>query len=305
MSNIASVILLGLSLASTSSDPADREAELSAKKCAATYKRMLNFVKYWPPGNQLADDYMMYRSDKIGHRGYDLLGDVYYRGCGAANLAPDKIAAAVWYQNAAVVHLPESQWKLGKMFYEGDGIPQNKEVGITWITSAAIEGSPEAVKYLSSKGEPVPQPVFPNSYMVAAEQSKNKHQAAAVAERARVVRDLANVLVTVGTAYVAAQASMYVAPKAAGTAVQSVAIPKVSTAPRIVGGLNMPPSTLNNPTVSAAASSNSTVGVSSLTSPNVSSMPSLYMTRPAYCNTYANAIPVGDMVYVRVNQFCN
>ena len=219
------VLLIALSLASTTSDPSKREDQLSEKKCASTHKRMLNFVKYWPPGSNA--DYIMYNPDKVGFRGYDLLGDVYYRGCREANLAPDKVAAASWYQSAAVVHLPEAQWKLGKMFFEGDGIPQDKSIGLSWITSAAAEGSLQAADYLRSLGEPVPAPVAPNSYTVASLEAQSRLKAARAAERRQIVGDLSRFLVQVGTTYLTAQASLPSTP-APRRPVQS---PNITSAP--------------------------------------------------------------------------
>lgn len=262
MASLTALFFIGLSLASTSSDPAVREEQLSEKKCATTYKRALNFVKYWPPESQ--GGYMMYNPKLMGFRGYDLLGDIYYRGCAKANLSPDKVAAAVWYQNAAVVHLPESQWKLGRMLVEGDGIPSNKEAGLAWLTSAAIEGSSEAASYLLTLGEPVPAPVSPNSYTLAAAHEKQKLETAQAAERAQIVRDLSGLLVTLGSAYVIAK-----------TNAMQVAAPPVSRTAQPV------PS-----------------------SPNIAAMPKLTMTRPVYCNTYGDASTVGNTLYLRVNQFC-
>ena len=197
------ILVIALSLASTSSDPAEREDQLSEKKCATTYKRMLNFVKYWPPGSNA--DYIMYNPDKVGFRGYDLLGDVYFRGCVKAGLSPDKLAAASWYQAAAVAHLPEAQWKLGRMFFEGDGIPQDKNAGLAWISSAAIEGSPFAADYLRALGKTVPTPVVPNSYTVASQQAQNRLEAAQAAERRQIVGDLSRFLIQVGTSYLIAK----------------------------------------------------------------------------------------------------
>lgn len=192
------------SLASTSTNPADRQTQLADSRCAETYKHMLNFVKYWPPQSNY--DWIMYNPKKVGFRGYDLLGDVYYHGCAKASLAPDKVAAAYWYQAAAVAHVPEAQWKLGRMLLEGDGVPANHDAGLAWLTSAAIEGSGNAATYLRAHGYPVPTPIYPNSYTVAAERAHQELNAARTAERQQAVRDLASLLVNVGAIYVAARA---------------------------------------------------------------------------------------------------
>lgn len=201
---LAALLTGCVSLASTSTNPAKRQAQLDSPRCAGTYKHMLNFVKYFPPRRSYG--WIMYNPKKVGFRGYDLLGDVYYRGCASANLAPDKVAAAYWYQAAAVAHVPEAQWKLGRMLIEGDGVPINHDVGLAWITSAAIEGSARAAAYLGVHSFPVPSPIYPNSYTVAAERAHQQLDAAQTAQRQQAVRDLMSLLVNVGAVYVAAEA---------------------------------------------------------------------------------------------------
>jgi TPR repeat protein len=102
-----------------------------------------------------------------------------------------------WYQAAAVAHVREAQWKLGKMLFEGDGVPKNTDAGLAWLTSAAIEGSTEAASYLHARGEPVPPRIYPNSYTIAAERAHQELEAAQTAQRQQAVRDLASLLVTV------------------------------------------------------------------------------------------------------------
>lgn len=215
------------SLASTSTNPTERQTQLDSARCAGTYKHMLNFVKYFPPRPDYG--YIMYNPSKVGFRGYDLLGDVYYHGCASANLAPDKVAAAYWYQAAAVAHVAEAQWKLGKMLKEGDGVPMNREVGLAWLTSGAIEGSAQAAAYLRAHNDPVPAPIYPNSYTVAAEQAHQALDAARASERQQIVHDLASLLVTVGTIYAAAEVGATAAARSQ-TPVQS---PNVSTMPQL------------------------------------------------------------------------
>ena len=233
MSFLGTVILIGASFASTSSDPAQREAQLSENKCALTYKRTLNFVKHFPPErNNLG--YVMYDPKLMGYRAYDMLGDIYYRGCAKAKLAPDKVAAAIWYQSAAVIHLPESQWKLGRMLVEGDGIPSNKDAGFAWLTSSALEGSPEAANYLRALGEPVPTAVSPNSYTLAAEELLQARNAARAEERAQIVRDLGGLLVTVGSMYVIAKANSMQVVSTPRTSVQPLpSTPNVVQMPKL------------------------------------------------------------------------
>ena len=192
------------SLASTSTDLSRRQDQLSSQKCALTYERALNFIKYFPPGS--THNYSMYDPDKMGFRTYDLLGDIYYGGCAAAGVTADKAAAIIWYQYAAVKHLPEAQWKLGRMLYEGDGVAKDVSMGLSWLTSAAIEGSPEAAEFLRAHNEPVPAPITPDTYEILAQQAKNDLQEARAAQRAKAVQDLASLIVGVAAVYVEAKA---------------------------------------------------------------------------------------------------
>jgi len=187
------------SLFSTSSDLAKRDKELGEKRCATTLKRMQSFVKYWSPNSDIYANYMMYNPKKVGFRGYDLLGDIYFRGCASANLQPDKLAALTWYQHAAVAHLPESQWKLGRMLYLGDGVHEDKNRGLQWLTSAALEGSPDAANFLRSIGQEAPAPITPNTYTSAAMAVKQQLDATRAAQWRIVTQNLGELLVTTVT----------------------------------------------------------------------------------------------------------
>ena len=206
----------GGSLRSTSSSLADREKELDARHCKTTYKRMINFVKYWPPAARQFSNYSMYNPKNIGFRGYDLLGDIYYRGCEKAGLQPDKAAAATWYQAGANAHLPESQFKLGRMLYEGDGITANFGAGIDWLTSAALEGSAEAAAFLSKQGMNPPNPVSPNTYTLLSQSAKAQMKAERAANRRAIFQDLAGALAASAyaalTVYNATQAQPHAQP---------------------------------------------------------------------------------------------
>jgi len=211
--SIVSLVLAGASLLSTSSAPDKREKQLDEKHCATSYARLRKNIELnGRPGGPGAP-WRDYNPKMLGIRGNDMLGDIYYRGCAAANLPPDKEQAAIWYQYGALDHLPESQWKLGKMFYEGDGIPKDEKAGLTWLTSAAIEGEAEASKYLERIGALVPRMVVPNSYTSAAMAAKGQLEAAQTAERAKVVQDLSGLLYAVTTMYAAGQASRATQPR--------------------------------------------------------------------------------------------
>lgn len=194
------------SLSSTSTNPEDRAREISERRCATTFKRMQSFVKYWGPRPDLYSNYVMYSPRNVGFRGYDLLGDIYYHGCVRADLAPDKAAAVTWYQNAAIAHVPESQWKLGQMLYLGDGIEQDQKRGLSWITSAAIEGSSDAASFLRSIGEEPPHVMSPNTYETATMAARQQLSAQRAAQWREVTQDLGNLVVAgatlAATAYV-------------------------------------------------------------------------------------------------------
>lgn len=204
------------SLWSTSSDPQARERELSEKRCATNFKRMLTFTKYWFPREDLFSNYLMYDPKKIGFRGYDLLGDLYYRGCEKAQIRPDKMAAFTWYQNAAIAHLPESQYKVGRMLFEGDGVPKDEEKGVQWLTSAALEGSKDAAQYLTRISEEVPRPISPNSYSYSSQVALQQRSNQRAEQRRAIIQDLGNIVITgamiAGSAYLASSVSSRHAP---------------------------------------------------------------------------------------------
>src|SRR5690606_7231166 len=121
------------------------------------------------PGTLNPPNYYMYRQMVMPF--WEFTGDMYYNGCPKGGLAIDKATAAQWYQSAAMEFVPTAQYKLGRMMLEGDGIPVNTEGGRAWMTSAALEGSAEAARYLENAGLPVPQPINPTSYTIAARQA--------------------------------------------------------------------------------------------------------------------------------------
>lgn len=146
-----------------------------AATCHKRVKNMHSMIKYWPPGTVNPPNYYMYKQMVIPF--WEFIGDMYYNGCPKGELILDKATAAQWYQNAAMEFVPTAQYKLGRMMLEGDGIPVNAEGGRAWITSAALEGSSEAARYLANTGLPVPQPINPTSYTIAARQAKAELEA--------------------------------------------------------------------------------------------------------------------------------
>jgi TPR repeat protein len=151
------------SLEGTSPKPEDRDRMLSESKCALSLKRSNNFVKYWPPVyNQRTFYLYTLKNDAI--KAYDLRADLSYYGCAGAGLQPDKVEAAKWYLFAANLHVPEAQFKLGKMMVDGDGIPKDEAAGMEWIVSAALEQDSIARDYLKQRNIAVPTVSGPNTY---------------------------------------------------------------------------------------------------------------------------------------------
>lgn len=138
--------------------------------CHKRVKNMQNMIKYWAPGAINPPNFYMYKQMVMPF--WEFTGDMYYNGCPKGDLDIDKTTAAQWYQNAAMEFVPTAQYKLGRMMLEGDGIAVNVEGGRAWMTSAALEGSTEAAQYLANVGLPVPQPINPTSYTIAARQAK-------------------------------------------------------------------------------------------------------------------------------------
>ncbi|WP_448245071.1 tetratricopeptide repeat protein [Pseudoxanthomonas mexicana] len=178
--------------------------------CHKRVKNMHSMIKHWSPGAVSPPNYYMYKQMVMPF--WEFTGDMYYNGCPKGGLAADKIVAAQWYQSAAMEFVPTAQYKLGRMMLEGDGIPANLEGGRAWMTSAALEGSSEAARYLANAGLPIPQPINPASYTIAARQAKAELEAGQARDRAAIVGDLSRLVVNVASAYVAASVASPVAP---------------------------------------------------------------------------------------------
>lgn len=277
---------------STTTDQDKRESQLSDKKCATTYKRLQNVLKYIPVPDVGSDqEKYAYIRDAQGHLGiltYDMLGDIYYRGCLKAKLEPDKEAAAFWYQVAAIRHVPESQWKLGKMLVEGDGIPQDNEMGMAWVSSAAIEGSTQAASYLTAAGEPMPPVNIPNTFTVVRDAYVDQLDAQRAIERQQFLSDLLGFVAQVGVGYVAAKSQGPSPVIASSNDAGSRSTENIR-------------SNSHNPFTTYKPVNNTK------TSPYqryIDDRP-LRMYTPTYCSSYATASPIGETVYVRVSTFCN
>jgi len=172
------------SMEGTSPKPEDRDRMLSDSKCALSLKRSNNFIKYWPPMYSEKTFYLYNEGDAI--RAYDLRGDLMYYGCANAGLQPDKFEAAKWYLFAANLHVPEAQFKLGKMMVDGVGVQKDEVAGIEWIISAALEQDSDARSYLAQRGIEVPITSGPNTY----ERTKDHYQQIEKQKRTDLLSDL-------------------------------------------------------------------------------------------------------------------
>lgn len=124
---------------------------------------------------------------------YDLLGDIYYRGCESAGIERDFVMAAKHYEFAALGHVAASQRKLGKMLLEGEGIQADKDMGIKWLTSAALEGDQAARSQLSDLGLEIPAPTAPNTFAEMARHERSLKQGYARTMQARAQQRRQNV----------------------------------------------------------------------------------------------------------------
>ena len=85
------------------------------------------------------------------------LGNVYYRGDGAAK---DYSEAVKWFRKAADQGMPESQYMMGVIYDRGEGLPQDFAEAVAWYHKAAEQGYVAAQFELGNKygkGEGVPQ----------------------------------------------------------------------------------------------------------------------------------------------------
>ena len=159
-------------------EPEDRHRILAENRCAGIYKRLTGFVQNFPPTTKtFTTDHRMYMEGYIGVRGYDIFGDIYYNGCKGANVSKQKKRAAQWYRYGAIGHVKESQYKLGKMLYEGNGIEKDKNSGLEWLASAAAEGSVPARQYLTSLGVEAPNAFHPNTFYTIQKRQKQFRKA--------------------------------------------------------------------------------------------------------------------------------
>jgi uncharacterized protein len=85
------------------------------------------------------------------------LGNVYYRGEGVPR---DYMKAVKWYRKAADQGMPEAQYMMGMVYDRGEGLPQDFAEAVAWYRKAADQGYVAAQFELGNKyasGEGVPQ----------------------------------------------------------------------------------------------------------------------------------------------------
>ena len=85
------------------------------------------------------------------------LGNVYYRGDGVPK---DYAQAVKWFRKAADQGLAESQNMMGVVYDRGDGVPQDAVMAVAWYRKAGEQGYIPAQFELGNKyarGEGVPQ----------------------------------------------------------------------------------------------------------------------------------------------------
>lgn len=175
---------------------------------------------------------------------YDLMGDLYYYGCEYSGQSiagrvwsgkregfdPDPVIAAKYYEFAAIGHVPRSQYRLGLMLFEGDGIPRDEETGIQWLTSAALEGYQDARDYLKELGLDVPEASSPNTYSVLAQDERAQYMALQRAIHARqqqIRQNWATVaIVAVGAYYAADNLATGAAATTSGSTAPSTTQPQ-------------------------------------------------------------------------------
>ena len=73
---------------------------------------------------------------------------MYYNGDKSRSIPVDKAKAAEWYEKAADQRSISAQYKLGMMYYSGDGVPENKAKAAELFIKAADKGHPDAKEML-------------------------------------------------------------------------------------------------------------------------------------------------------------
>ncbi len=95
--------------------------------------------------NEEAFKYALEEAQKGNSTAQHSVGYLYYNGEGVTQ---DKNEAFKWYSKAAEQGIAASQHELGLMYFNGDGIAQDKEKGFYWFIKAA-ERNENIIRHLS------------------------------------------------------------------------------------------------------------------------------------------------------------
>jgi len=71
------------------------------------------------------------------------LAQLYHKG--GDGFATNGQKAAIFYEKAGILGLPEAQYQLALMYDTGDKIPENRSKALLWMNEAAKQGMPEAL----------------------------------------------------------------------------------------------------------------------------------------------------------------
>lgn len=70
------------------------------------------------------------------------VGEIYYHG--RSGLKADAAASEPWYEMAAYWNLPQAQYQLARMYYNGDGVKNDDIEAYVWMSIAADRGEVNA-----------------------------------------------------------------------------------------------------------------------------------------------------------------
>ena len=102
------------------------------------------------------------------------LAQLYHKG--GEGFTANAQKAAIFYEKAGMLGLPEAQYQLALMYDTGDKIPENRGKALLWMNEAAKQGMPEALYSLGVwvergyMGEPIPMDKVIALYEAAAVQ---------------------------------------------------------------------------------------------------------------------------------------
>ena len=129
LSNIGLVgLLLGISLVASAGPEEDMAAGRLAYERGDVVDAITNFTR-------------AARQDHIPAQLW--LGEIY-------DQSEQNADAVYWYRRAADLGSAEGQFNVGRMYLQGDGVEQNNEQAVTWITTAAENGFVPAMRVLAT-----------------------------------------------------------------------------------------------------------------------------------------------------------